>query len=665
MASSQPARVVVIGGGPGGATASTLIAQQGHQVQLFEREQFPRFHIGESLIPETYWVLKRLGMLPKMKGSHFVKKYSVQFVGASGRLSEPFYFVDHKPHESSQTWQVRRSEFDKLMLDNAREHGVDVHEGVRVLEVLFEGQRAVGVRIARRNGGERGSAGRRGGRRQRPKLDDHEPLRAARVGPRAEEGGACGPIGKGAYRDTGRDEGATIVIQTEGKKGWFWYIPLHDDIVSVGVVAGYEYLFKNRADKDHETIYFEEVAACAGRQQRVSTQARRVTEFFAAKEYSYRSRQAAGDGWVLVGDAFGFLDPLYSSGVLLALKSGQLAADAVVEGLAAGDTSAAQLGKWEADFVRGHGSHAAAGLRILRRLQLRPVRQAPSRVQRTSDRFVDRRSFQGQPGRSLRLDRRDEDRAGRSVRLRRQQSARGTAHVRASGVWPGFPAENLDRLRRHDRGQRGGVPADPPFWRADSGPRAGRGSQFNRRPRGATPRRTRPRGTRGSTVSRAAGFGGGHRPRAGIGLRSAVSRPAAGDRRSHRRDLVGAIAAGLGGSGRCRVSVSASLQAISGNDRASRRDPVHVCGRARFQHGAPFRPQTHGAGDFARQHHCAAAAGRPAGAVDLSAGFPAGGGFHALCAILGRGHVDHGVSGVGAAFSPIAISSARRWGSWP
>src|SRR5580658_4936192 len=146
--------VVVIGGGPAGSTVSTLLAQAGHQVQLFERERFPRFHIGESLIPETYWVLKRLGMLPKMKGSHFVKKYSVQFVGASGRLSEPFYFVDHKPHESSQTWQVRRSEFDQLMLENAREHGVDAREGVRVLEVLFDGARAVGVRIQDADGVE-------------------------------------------------------------------------------------------------------------------------------------------------------------------------------------------------------------------------------------------------------------------------------------------------------------------------------------------------------------------------------------------------------------------------------------------------------------------------------------------------------------------------------
>src|SRR5436309_6685215 len=126
----RTADVVVIGGGPAGSTVSTLIAQQGRRVILFERERFPRFHIGESLIPQTYWVLQRLGMLPKMKGSHFVHKYSVQFINERGKLSAPFYFLDHNPHECSQTWQVDRQEFDQLLLDNAREHGVEVHEGV-------------------------------------------------------------------------------------------------------------------------------------------------------------------------------------------------------------------------------------------------------------------------------------------------------------------------------------------------------------------------------------------------------------------------------------------------------------------------------------------------------------------------------------------------------
>ncbi len=147
--------VIVIGGGPAGSTTSTLVAQHGYRVELFERERFPRFHIGESLIPETYCVLKRLNMQPKMEQSHFVKKHSVQFVNAAGKLSAPFYFWDNKPHECSQTWQVVRSEFDLMMLNNARDHGVVAHEGVRVLDVIFEGDRAVGVSIQSAGGARR------------------------------------------------------------------------------------------------------------------------------------------------------------------------------------------------------------------------------------------------------------------------------------------------------------------------------------------------------------------------------------------------------------------------------------------------------------------------------------------------------------------------------
>ncbi len=343
--------VVVVGGGPAGSTAATLIAQQGHKVVLFERDHFPRFHIGESLIPQTYWVLRRLGLLDKLKGSHFVKKYSVQFVNEHGKLSEPFYFLDHNPHESSQTWQVLRQQFDQLLLNNARDHGVAVQEGVRVLEVLFEGERAVGVRIQDQSGRQQEVPC-----RVVVDASGQSSLLMSRLGlcewDAVLRKSALWTYWEGAYRDTGRDEGTTLVLATQGKQGWFWYIPLHDNIVSVGVVAGSEYLFKDRVNKDHEAIYFEEVDRCPGLKPRLAN-ARRAGPFRAAREYSYRSRQAAGDGWVLVGDAFGFLDPLYSSGVLLALKSGQLAADAVAEGLSRGDTTAAQLGKWEPEFVRG------------------------------------------------------------------------------------------------------------------------------------------------------------------------------------------------------------------------------------------------------------------------------------------------------------------------
>src|SRR5207248_2410996 len=165
----------------------------------------------------TYWVLKRLDMLPKMRASRFVKKYSVQFVSQKGKLSEPFYFMEHKPHECSQTWQVLRSEFDQLMLDNAREHGVEVHQGVRVLDVLFEGQRATGVRILDEDGSQRevhakvvvDASG------QSTLIANRFKLRVA--DPELKKG-ALWTYYEGAFRDAGRDEGATMVLQTAGKK---------------------------------------------------------------------------------------------------------------------------------------------------------------------------------------------------------------------------------------------------------------------------------------------------------------------------------------------------------------------------------------------------------------------------------------------------------------
>jgi flavin-dependent dehydrogenase len=341
--------VAVIGGGPAGSTVSTLLAQRGVKVRLFERDKFPRFHIGESLIPETYWVFQRLNMLPKMKASPFVKKYSVQFVNANGRLSAPFYFHENKDHECSQTWQVIRSEFDIMMLDNAREHGVDVRQPARVLEVLFEGDRAVGVKVQKDGGGSEevrakvvvDASGQSTMLQNKFKLRQWDPVLNK---------GAIWTYWRGAYRDTGKDEGATLVVQTPNKAGWWWYIPQHDDTISVGVVAPFDYLFKGRGT--HEQVYHEEVEACPEIKKRLSS-GTRSTGYYATKDYSYRSSRVAGDGWVLIGDAFGFLDPLYSSGVLLALKSGELAADAIADGLAAGDTSEAQLGRWGEVFNKG------------------------------------------------------------------------------------------------------------------------------------------------------------------------------------------------------------------------------------------------------------------------------------------------------------------------
>ena len=170
----------------------------------------------------------------------------MQFVNASGRQSAPFYFWDNKPHECSQTWQVVRSEFDQMMLENAREHGVDAHEGVRVIDVLFEDDRAVGVGIKSKDGAfPRGPRqGRR--RRQRPERPDHEPARLRVWDPILNKGAIWTYLEGRLPRQRPGRRGDAWCIQTPNKKGWFWYIPQHDNIVSVGVVAPFDYLFKGR-----------------------------------------------------------------------------------------------------------------------------------------------------------------------------------------------------------------------------------------------------------------------------------------------------------------------------------------------------------------------------------------------------------------------------------
>ncbi len=345
--------VLVIGGGPSGATAATLVAQQGHRVLLAERSSEPQFKIGESLMPATYWTLERLGMLDKMRQSTFPRKYSVQFYSKSGRASKPFYFFENDPHECSQTWQVLRSRFDQMLLDNAEEKGVEVRRGLAVSRVLFDDDgRAVGaeVQVGDGNGTPRriqarvvvDATGQSALLARQFKLIDVEP-RMRHI--------SFFSHFRGALRDPGIDEGATLVINTSTGKSWFWYIPLPDDVVSVGVVGPVDYLIKGRGG-DPAATFAEELALAPAVRARIAD-AEQLFPIRARRDFSYRARQIAGDGWVLVGDAFGFIDPIYSTGVLLALKSGEMAADAINDGLASGDLSGAQLGRFGVDFTNG------------------------------------------------------------------------------------------------------------------------------------------------------------------------------------------------------------------------------------------------------------------------------------------------------------------------
>ena len=348
---------LIIGGGPAGASAASVLAAHGRRVLVLEREKFPRYHIGESLIPFTYAPLERIGMIPKMRKSAFVKKYSVLFVQPDGKASQPFYFFNRYDRETvAQTWQVLRSEFDQIMLDNAREKGAEVREETTVKRLLMDGDRVIGAEAVSKDG-------RCEAIHAAITLDctGRDAFASNKLGWRLPDPHlnklAVWTYYKGSRREPGLDEGQTTVAFVP-HKGWFWHIPQHDDMVSVGVVAEGKYLTRGGV-KDPEEIFQREMEENLWikdhLREGVST-----GQYWVTSEYSRHSRHCAAPGLLLLGDAFAFLDPVFSSGVMLALKSGVLAGDAIHEGLAAGDLSPARFS--------AYGAHMREGVENMRKL---------------------------------------------------------------------------------------------------------------------------------------------------------------------------------------------------------------------------------------------------------------------------------------------------------
>jgi flavin-dependent dehydrogenase len=334
---SLPAQwdAIVIGAGPAGTATAALLAEYGHHVLVLEREKFPRYHIGESLLPFTFYPLQRLGLIEKMRASHFIKKYSVQFVSASGKASQPFYFSTRYSDDVAQTWQVLRSEFDQMLVDNARAKGARILEQVTVLKLLRDGERVTGVQAQHADGSmveyrapitldcsgkESFAAVRNSWRVRDPRLNKV----------------AVWTYYKGAMRDEGIDAGATTVAFVPDK-GWFWYIPQHDDMVSVGVVAEGKYLTRGGL-RDAGEIFRREIHQNLWIENHLAP-GTQVGPYYITNEFSFHSRYCACQGLLLVGDALCFLDPVFSSGLMLAVKSGVMAADAVHDAILANDFS--------------------------------------------------------------------------------------------------------------------------------------------------------------------------------------------------------------------------------------------------------------------------------------------------------------------------------------
>lgn len=340
---------IVFGGGPAGSSAAAILGEKGHRVLVLEREKFPRYHIGESLLPFTFFPLKRLGLVEKMRASQFVKKYSVQFISPSGKASQPFYFDTRYDHDVAQTWQVLRSEFDEMLLNHARERGAVVREETEVKELLRDGDRVIGIRAKNKSGETQEFFA--------PITLDctgKESFAAVKNGWRIPDPFlkkvAVWTYYKGAKRDTGKDEGATTVAFVP-EKGWFWYIPQHNDMVSVGVVAEGKYLTRDGV-KDLGQIFAREVEQNRWIKNYLS-QGKQVGEFHVTNEFSFHAKHCASEGLLLVGDAFSFLDPVFSSGLMLAMKSGVMAAEEVSKAITENDFSPTRFAEYGKSLREG------------------------------------------------------------------------------------------------------------------------------------------------------------------------------------------------------------------------------------------------------------------------------------------------------------------------
>ena len=328
--------VIVIGAGPAGASAATILAENGRKVLILEREKFPRYHIGESLIPFTYHPLERLGMISQLKKSAFTKKYSVQFISPDGNASQPFYFFNRYDRETvAQTWQVMRADFDLMLLNNAREKGAELIEEITVKELIWEGEKVVGVRAIDKEGRENeyyasltfDATGKEAFSASRNRWRERDPF-LNKV--------AAWAYYEGAIRQEGIDEGATVVAFVP-EKGWFWWIPLHDNRVSLGIVAEGKYLSRDGV-RNPQAMLEREIENNKWVKENLGP-AKRVSDFYITNEFTHHSRYCGTAGLLLLGDAFCFLDPVFSSGLMLALKSGVMAADATEAAFEANDLS--------------------------------------------------------------------------------------------------------------------------------------------------------------------------------------------------------------------------------------------------------------------------------------------------------------------------------------
>ena len=314
--------VAIIGGGPAGSTAATLLARAGRSVIVFEREKFPRFHIGESLLPFSMKAFTRMGLHEKFLRAGFMKKFGGEMFGSCSEQGIKFYFKDAFRSQTDHAYQVTREDFDKLLLDHAAENGAEVHEETAVEGVGFSNEH-VDLSI-KRNGSSQTV-------RARYLIDASG--RNSVLGTKFGIKNIYDHLQKlsifAHYDGVSRVEGidGTLTALIRGIDRWFWIIPLTPERTSIGVVLDSEVFRKSKLSAEdflEQALAEQPIIA-----KRMMPKGRRASKVYVATDFSYRSMKLYGDRWLLTGDAAGFIDPIFSSGVFLAVFSSEQCADAL------------------------------------------------------------------------------------------------------------------------------------------------------------------------------------------------------------------------------------------------------------------------------------------------------------------------------------------------